>query len=349
MFRTLILCGTILSMAVPGFAQESANDLFEKANKLYEEKDYQSAEMAYRSAADRCREEIAATTTPGRLPAIQQMSWYNAACCASLTGEAAQAMELLEESVRTGLADMAYLFADADFRTVREQLPEQWDRLQMAMRQAGEEKDPAAQRLLVLLPRGADPATITRGIVVLHGGGSCAETMVPVFQPVADRLQSVVIIPRATQFSEPGQWSWNQTTLKYDEEVIEAGITEARRTALKLRDEDLSLFGYSQGGGSAFLLAAFGTRKYREVVLLGPYVQLAQRERCATAPGTMPPVHLLCGEKEEEGVRASVEILQQARQSRGFPLSVTVLPEIGHGLPPDFTDLLAARISSKSP
>jgi phospholipase/carboxylesterase len=179
-------------------------------------------------------------------------------------------------------------------------------------------------------------------VVFLHGRGANGDDLIGLAPIVAEHLPDAMFLgpdaPHPVDMSGVGlQWF---DSLDRSPENMAAGV---RATApaidayldhhldqLGLTDENLAIFGFSQGCRMALHV---GFRRQRcPGAILGFSGSLAAPEDLAAEITVRPPVLLVHGEADEVVPYASLAIAEAALKGAGVSVEAVSRPELGHGI-----------------
>lgn len=328
------------AIALAGFSQAQQDpkvelkDAATAAALAYEARDFAAASTHFRRATELADERLKTESQNQDLRDTRNAWAYNSACCSALVGNAEEALSTLHDLIDRGWLDWEdRLATDPDFESIRGADP-RWRTMHEKARAALAAATYGFAEGVIIAPKSQDTRKVP-GIVFLHGGGGNIETFRDAMTEVSARTGAVVIMVRGVVVHERGVFSYFQRDPKLDAARIEKWIAQAKAEIPALDENDLYLSGFSQGGGMTWVLGLQGERKYRGLIPIGGYVQLAVREKLMAQPDRPVAAYALIGAKEEPAIRDMNEKLCAPRGLADFATHLERIPEIGHSLPPE--------------
>ncbi|MCS6883015.1 MAG: hypothetical protein RMK84_18075 [Oscillochloridaceae bacterium] len=257
------------------------------------------------------------------------------ACFLTLLGRREEALGALEEGLRQGLwwAEQRLRF-DPDLQALQGDPALEAVLDECARRRAAAEVHCQPRRLV------AAPATRPAPLaLVLHGYDGTAEETLPAWEPLAAQGW-LVAAPQSLQLAGMAGGHWSDDARARADVALHLGELVAEGAADPAR---LLLGGFSNGARAALTLALTGAIPASYMVGVAGALRdetLATLDASALRAAA-PRVLWLVGERDQlVAERAGPQAAWLA--ARGVPVTVEMLPGIGHDLPPD----LAARVAA---
>jgi predicted esterase len=305
------------------------SDLERQLHQLYQNSEYaQALDLVAREAS--------------RFPTEAWRVAYWRICLASLLGEVALALQLLEEALAAGLwYAEAQLREDTDLQSL--QGLAEFERLVEVCRDRhGEAQARAVPALITLQPEGGCQAGLQPCplLLALHGNNKTAEGSVG-FWRSAVYNGWLLALPQSSQVRGPDAYVWNDRDWAV-REIQEHVATLCEQYAVD--SERVVVAGFSLGGELAIWLAMSGTIEARGFIAVGPggpymrepdkWVPLIEASQGRGLRG-----YMVVGEQDiscYEGTQALAAMLR----SRDIPCELEVHPNLGHDFPPEFQQSL---------
>jgi len=309
------------------------SDLERQLYQLYQNGEYaQALDLATREAS--------------RFPTEAWLVTYWRICLASLLGEMALALQLLEEALAAGLwYAETQLREDTDLQSL--QGLAEFERLVEVCRDRhGEAQARAVSALITLQPEGGCQAGLQPCplLLALHGNNKTAEGSVG-FWRSAVYNGWLLALPQSSQVRGPDAYVWNDRDWAV-REIQEHVATLCEQYAVD--SERVVVAGFSLGGELAIWLAMSGTIEARGFIAVGPggpymrepdkWVPLIEASQGRGLRG-----YLVVGKKDVfcyEGTQALAGLLK----SRDVPCELEVHPNLGHDFPPEFQQSLTRAL-----
>jgi predicted esterase len=309
------------------------SDLETQLYQLYQSGEYaQALDMATREAS--------------RFPAEVWLVTYWRLCMASLLGETALALQLLDEALETGLwYAEAQLREDTDLQSL--QGLAEFERLvEVCRKRHAEAQAQAVPALITLQPEGRCQASLQPCplLLALHGNYRNAEDSV-IFWRSAVSEGWLLALPQSSQVGRSDGYIWNDQDQAV-REVQEHYATLCEQYAV---DPDrVVVAGFSRGGELAIWLALSGTIEARGFIAVGPggpYMREPDKwgPLIEESQGRGLRGYLVVGEQDiscYEGARALAALLK----ARDAPCELEVHPNLGHDFPPEFEQSLTRAL-----
>jgi predicted esterase len=299
---------------------------------------YQSGE--YAQALD------LATRAASRFP-TEAWTVYNwRICMASLLGETALALQLLEEALAAGLwYAEAQLREDTDLQLLQG-LPEFERLVEVCRERHAEAQAQAVPVLLTLQPEGRCQASLQPCplLLALHGNNRTAEGSVGFWRSAVSNGW-LLALPQSSQVRSPDGYAWNDRDWAVREiEEHYAALCEQ----YAVDPERVVVAGFSLGGELAIWLAMSGTIEARGFIAVGPggpYMREPDKwgPLIEESQGRGLRGYLVVGEQDiscYEGIQALAALLK----ARDVPCELEVHPNLGHDFPPEFEQSLTRAL-----
>lgn len=213
------------------------------------------------------------------------------------------------------------------------------------------EPSPGWKRILVpatgsnaerYLPPGVNPAVPSPVIVFLHGSGSSPNAWMPILEPIADDLGTLLLLPKSVEFLGFGPGD-DATTIEVALEVLKSEIA--------VDEQRISIAGHSAGAAYAAVLAYQKRSRFSGVFLLSsPYrivLDLAD-------PAYTAPLRMYYGTEDPNYQGGAYVALQSQWERLGIPVTEEIRPGFGHSdwpettLPDGFQFLLAQSYETEA-
>jgi len=282
------------------------------------------------------------TREASRFPTEALRIYYWRICMASLLGETALALQLLEEALEAGFwYAEAQLREDPDLQPLQG-LPGFEQLVEVCRKRHAEAQAQAAPALLTLPPEGQCQAGLQPCplLLALHANNRTAEYSLGFWRSAVSEGW-LLALPQSSQVISPDGYTWNDRDWAA-REIQEHVATLCEQYAV---DPDrVVVAGFSAGGELAIWLALSGTIGARGFIAIGPagsyisepddWVPLIEAGQGRGLRG-----HLVVGEQDiisYEGTQALAALLK----SRDMPCELEVHPHLGHDFPPEFQQSL---------
>lgn len=257
---------------------------------------------------------------------------YNLACAYALSGDPESAMRWLSSAVDRGFADIATLRDDADFATIRK-LPE-FAKLEQRVATAAEkrtadfDKRVAQHPPLIVPPRKLDADQPAPVILVMHGYGSTAEDLAPVWRDVANERGAIFVSARAVNAAGQG-FEWG--TVDQADRIVQAAL-EVVRKKHKVDESRIVLSGFSQGGLMAYALAARHPQQFcGSIPVAARYIAQSVPLKPEDPPAKRPKFFIMVGSSDrvlEENRKANADL-----KAAGWEVQYQEYKGVGHAFP----------------
>jgi len=326
----LALAGQAPSQTDPKLAlREAAN----AAAIAYDARDFAAAKTQFHKATELADLRLKAESQNHDLRDARNDWHYNEACCAALLGEGEAAIGILHELLDRGWLDWGDRLAlDPDFESIRGDSA-RWRAVHEKARAAVSAATAGFAEGVIIHPKKSDSEKVP-GIVFLHGGGGNIESCRAAMAEVSERTGAAIIMVRGVIVQDRGVFSYYQREPQLDAARIEKWIALAKLEVPNLDEGELYLSGFSQGGGMAWVLGLQGERRYRGLIPIGGYVQLAVRDKIMAEPNRPVAAYVMIGAKDEPAIRDVNEKLCAPRGLANMTTHLERIPEIGHAFPP---------------
>jgi predicted esterase len=279
-----------------------------------------------------------ATRAANQFPTEGVVTYNWRICMASLLGETAMALQLLEEALGSGIwYAEPQLREDPDLQLLQG-LPRFEKLVEVCRKRHAEAQAQAAPALITLQPEGGCQAGLQPCplLLALHGNYGTAEGSVGFWRSAVSKGW-LLALPQSSQVGRSDGYVWNDQDQAV-REIQEHVATLCERHAV---DPDrVVVAGFSRGGELAIWLALSGTIEARGFIAVGPggpymnepdkWVPLIEAGQARGLRG-----YMIIGEQDVfcyEGTQALASMLQ----SRDVPCELEVHPNLGHDFPHDF-------------
>ncbi len=286
------------------------------------------------------------TREASRFPTEALRIYYWRICMASLLGETALALQLLEEALEAGFwYAEAQLREDPDLQPLQG-LPGFEQLVEICRKRHAEAQAQAVPVLLTLQPEGGCQAGLQPCplLLALHANNRTAEYSLGFWRSAVSKGW-LLALPQSSQVRRPDGYTWNDRDWAV-REIQEHYATLCEQYAI---DPDrVVVAGFSLGGELAIWLALSGTIEARGFIAVGPggpyisepddWVPLIEASQGRGLRG-----HLVVGEQDifcYEGTQALAALLK----SRDIPCELEVHPNLGHDFPSEFQQSLAQAL-----
>ncbi len=309
------------------------SDLERQLYQLYQNSEYaQALDLVAREAS--------------RFPTEAWRVAYWRICLASLLGEVALALQLLEEALAAGLwYAEAQLREDPDLQPLQG-LPEFEQLVEVCRKRQAEAQAQAAPALITLQPEDQCQASLQPCplLLALHGNYRTAEDSVGFWRSAVSNGW-LLALPQSSQVRRPDGYAWNDRDWAV-REIKEHYAALCEQYAVD--PERVVVAGFSLGGELAIWLAMSGTIEARGFIAVGPGGPYMRE------PGKWVPLievsqgrglrgYMVVGEQDifcYEGTQALAALLK----SRDIPCELEVHPNLGHDFPPEFQQSLTRAL-----
>ena len=286
------------------------------------------------------------TREASRFPTEAWLVTYWRICLASLLGEMALALPLLEEALAAGLwYAEAQLREDPDLQPLQG-LPEFEQLVEVCRKRQAEAQAQAAPALITLQPEDQCQASLQPCplLLALHGNYRTAEDSVGFWRSAVSNGW-LLALPQSSQVGGSDGYIWNDQDWAV-REIQEHVATLCEQYAV---DPDrVAVAGFSRGGELAIWLALSGTIEARGFIAVGPggpYMREPDKwvPLIEVSQGRGLRGYMVVGEQDiffYEGTQALAAMLR----SRDIPCELEVHPNLGHDFPPEFQQSLTRAL-----
>jgi predicted esterase len=251
-------------------------------------------------------------------------------CLLALSGEPAQAIQVLQEAVDQGLWwPEAALRGDPGMDSLQGQ--EQFERLVSICAERHRVIQQAARPERLVIPPAAHTRPPYPTLIAFHPRGSSAADFAPDWEYLAGRGW-LVMLPQSSQVRGLDAFCWDDTALA-EKEAREHFAALAGQYAIDR--QRVLLAGFSQGGGLAAWLAASQSIPARGIFVIAPYLRSVDALLGLPTPQVPAPVrgYLITGDLDrDEGLFDKLETLL-ARYSICYQRHR--YPDLAHEMPSD--------------
>lgn len=226
----------VVANGLPALAQDPLRAEYERlsrqAAKAYEEQRWEEAVAAY----EKCL----------ALDESDNTSAYNIACCWSLKGDKAKALQWLQKSFDLGFTDGQHTEKDKDFDNIRgepgyQELVEKMK----AQAAANEVRDYALH-----VPASYDGSAPVPLLIALHGSQGVETSMIARWRALADAKTVIVLAVRGTVRVRDNSYRWDE----HAEQTVMAILNEVR-AKVRVDPARIWLTGDGQGAYQAYRIA----------------------------------------------------------------------------------------------
>ena len=309
------------------------SDLERQSYQLYQKGEYaQALDLATREAS--------------RFPTEAWLVTYWRICLASLLGEMALALQLLEEALAAGLwYAETQLREDSDLQPLQG-LPEFEQLVEVCRKRQAEAQAQAAPALITLQPEDQCQASLQPCplLLALHGNYRTAEDSVGFWRSAVSNGW-LLALPQSCQVGGSDGYIWNDQDWAV-REIQEHVATLCEQYAV---DPDrVVVAGFSRGGGLAIWLALSGTIEARGFMAVGPggpYMREPDKwvPLIEVSQGRGLRGYMVVGE-QDIFCYESTQALAAMLRSRDIPCELEVHPNLGHDFPPEFQQSLTRAL-----
>jgi predicted esterase len=287
-----------------------------------------------------------ATREASRFPTEAWLVAYWRICLASLVGEMALALQLLEEALAAGLwYAEAQLREDPDLQPLQG-LPEFEQLVEVCRKRQAEAQAQAAPALITLQPEDQCQARLQPCplLLALHGNYRTAEDSVGFWRSAVSNGW-LLALPQSCQVGGPDGYIWNDQDWAV-REIQEHVATLCEQYAV---DPDrVVVAGFSRGGGLAIWLALSGTIEARGFMAVGPggpYMREPDKwvPLIEVSQGRGLRGYMVVGE-QDIFCYESTQALAAMLRSRDIPCELEVHPNLGHDFPSEFQQSLTRAL-----
>ncbi|GJM24802.1 MAG: hypothetical protein DHS20C16_12170 [Phycisphaerae bacterium] len=271
------------------------------------------------------------------LAPLDHLNYYNLACCYALDGQTDKAFEALDNSIRYGWCDTNHIKRDTDLDSLRDD-----DRYQTTL-QSADECNRESQ--FVHEPASAKNNKSVELLIALCGFGGNPREFGHAWIPVADQLGvPVVALKGRGETGSNGVYGWHKGQNPRDLDI--EGTAQLIDDAIEKRGVDpakVIIVGFSQGGAVALKLMAEHPEKYRgAVTIAGGKDPEVFGNWIANAENSKPRVFMIAGVLDKN--RPHGEPAMQPIVDAGIRFKYELLPQVGHEMPVDSTNLYVEAI-----
>ncbi len=253
------------------------------------------------------------------------------------TNRAAEAVHWLDQAVEIGMIDAKLLDGERGLELLRGRsdyhaMCAKADRYQ-------------SETLAIYVPPNLDRSKPLTAVIALHGRGGNEREQVAQWRETADKLGLVILAPRGPRaFRGRCSFGWDDPNalnavgvIEVDSAAIARAADEALKRAADVGEVDpkrVVVTGFSQGGGTALLLALTDPARYPRVLMVNPTYE-APRDASVweRARDARMRVRIISGELDPLGV--NTQIARDALTRAGVEVRITVVSDVGHEPPPD--------------
>jgi predicted esterase len=287
-----------------------------------------------------------ATCAANQFPTEGVVTYNWRICMASLLGETAMALQLLEEALGAGIwYAETQLREDPDLQPLQG-LPQFERMVEVCRERQAEAQARAVPALITLQPEGGCQAVFQPCplLLALHGNYGTAEDSVGFWQSAVSKGW-LLALSQSSQVGRSNGYVWNDRDWAV-REIREHFATLCEKHAVD--PGQVVVAGFSRGGELAIWLALSGTIEARGFIAVGPggpymnepdkWVPLIEASQARRLRG-----YMTIGEQDVfcyKGTQALTALLK----SRDVPCELEVHPNLGHDFPPEFQQSLTRAL-----
>jgi predicted esterase len=282
-----------------------------------------------------------ATREAGRFPESAQAIVYNwRFCTASLMGEPALALRLIEEALCTGHHYSAQALREDSDLAALHGLPE-FERLVERSAKLHEQATTHAKpQLKVIVPdNGAAPYPL---LLALHGNRSNIAGSERYWRAAAERGW-LLALPQSSQAMGEQTYGWNDHSWAVREITQHAA---AVREQYPVDQRRIAIAGFSMGGGLAAWLALSGEIPARGLIAVGPYLSNVDNlVPLLEAPRPQPLRAYLVASQRDTYCYAVAHRLAELLTPHGIQCELELHSDLGHDFPLEFERSLISGLN----
>ncbi len=272
-----------------------------------------------------------------KMAPLDNLNYYNLACCYALDDKPDKAFEALSNSIRYGWCDSEHIKRDTDFASIRDD-----DRFKAVLKEV-RKCDKESQ--FVYEPESKKRDESVDLLIALCGFGSNPRAFGHEFIPVADQLGiPVVALKGRGETRSKGIYGWHKGQNPNDLDV--EGAVDRIDEVIKARGADpqkVIIVGFSQGAALALKMVADHPDKYRgALAIAGGSDDNVFRQWIANAKESTTRIVMIAGELDQN--RPFSQVYTQPIVDAGVKLKYEILPQVGHEMPDDGTKLYVDAI-----